>query len=136
MVLQDQMRNKNHFIYITRVDMATKLVRMVTNFDGVLPINSHVPLITWQIKIIISLLLQYLWPPNLAPCNLTWGALIYRVTWPLNHVVLQNNNIFCGVTWPINTLYIHLHWPIVTKYGKVVTDHLHNPLSTSLWEVT
>ena len=50
--------------------MATKPKRMITYVDGFLPIKSHDPLITWsckitwQTKIIISSLLQWLWPPN------------------------------------------------------------------------
>ena len=35
----------------TRVSMATNLGRMVTYLDGILPIKSHDPLITWSCKI-------------------------------------------------------------------------------------
>ena len=49
-----------------------KLVRMVTYLDGLLPIKSYDPFITcscnitWQTKMIISSLTQFLWPSNLA----------------------------------------------------------------------
>ena len=52
--------------------MATKLGWIIIYLDGLLPIKSHDPLITWsckitwQAKIIISSLPQYLWPQNLA----------------------------------------------------------------------
>ena len=50
-VLQDHVTNKNHCISITRVPMATKLGRMMTSLDGLLPIMPHDPLITWPCEI-------------------------------------------------------------------------------------
>ena len=41
MVLQGHMTNKNHYISTTRVPMATKLGRMVTHLDGLLPLKSR-----------------------------------------------------------------------------------------------
>ena len=43
---QDYVTNWNHFISTTRGTMATKLGRMITNFDGLLPIKLHDPSIT------------------------------------------------------------------------------------------
>ena len=51
MVLQGHVANKNHHISITRVSMATKLGRMIASLDGLLPIMSHDPLITWPCEI-------------------------------------------------------------------------------------
>ena len=53
---------KRKLISTTEVPMVTKLGRMVTYIDGLLPIKPHDPLITWSCKImwqtknIISLL--------------------------------------------------------------------------------
>ena len=51
MVLQCHVANKNHPISITRVSMTTKLGRMITSLDWLLPIMSHDPLITWPCEI-------------------------------------------------------------------------------------
>ena len=65
-VLPDHMTNENHCISITRVVMASKLVKMVNYPDGLLSIKPHEPLITWsceitrQTKTIISSLSQCL----------------------------------------------------------------------------
>ena len=45
------MANKNYHISITRVSLATKLGRMITFLDGLLPIMSHDSLITWPCEI-------------------------------------------------------------------------------------
>ena len=62
---QDHVTNGKHRPSTTRVPMATKLGRMITYLDGLLPIKSHDPLITCSCKI-ISPIPQCLWPPNLA----------------------------------------------------------------------
>ena len=49
-VLQDHVTNKNHYISITRVPVATKIGKMMTSLDGILP-TSHDPLITWPCEI-------------------------------------------------------------------------------------
>ena len=65
-VLEDQLTNWNHYVSPTKVPMATKLGRIVTHLDGLLPIKSHDPLITrsckitWFTKTITSPLLQCL----------------------------------------------------------------------------
>ena len=46
MVLQGHVTSKNHDISTTRVPIATKLGRMITYLDGLLPIKSCDPLIT------------------------------------------------------------------------------------------
>ena len=77
LVLQGNVTNENHYISTTRVTIATKLGRMITYFDGLLPITSHDTLIslsceiTWQTKTIIFPIPQCLWPPNLVGCWLT-----------------------------------------------------------------
>ena len=61
----------NYFSTTTPLLMATKLGRMVTYLDGLLPIKSHDPLITWsceipgQIKSTISLPPECLLSPKL-----------------------------------------------------------------------
>ena len=50
-VLQGHVTNKNPYVSITRMPMATKLGRMMTSLDGFLPIMSHDPLITWPCEI-------------------------------------------------------------------------------------
>ena len=60
-VLQDQVTNQNHYISTISTSMAPKLERIVTYIYFFLPLK-----ITWQNKIIVSLVAQYLWPQNLA----------------------------------------------------------------------
>ena len=50
-VLQDHATNINHYIFNIRVPMATKLDRMMTYFDLLLPKKPHDPLITWPCEI-------------------------------------------------------------------------------------
>ena len=70
-VLQDYMTNLIPYNSTTRVAMTTILGRMVTYLDGLLPIQSHDPLIMWsceimwQAKTSISPLAHCLWPRNL-----------------------------------------------------------------------
>ena len=51
MVLQGHVANENRHISITRVSMATKFGRMIASLDGLLPVMSHDPLITWSCEI-------------------------------------------------------------------------------------
>ena len=41
----------DRLLIIRRVSMANKLGRMITSLDGLLPIMSHDPLITWPCEI-------------------------------------------------------------------------------------
>ena len=50
-VLQGYVTNENHYIFPTRVSMATKRGRMITYLDGLLPIKSLDSLITWSCEI-------------------------------------------------------------------------------------
>ena len=50
-VLQGQVANRSPHISITRLSMATKLGRMIAFLDGLLPIMSHDPLITWSCEL-------------------------------------------------------------------------------------
>ena len=56
---KDHLTNQTHCISTTRMSMATKLGRMVTYLDDLLPIKSHDPLITQSFEIILSLYLHY-----------------------------------------------------------------------------
>ena len=55
MVLQGPLTNKNNYVSIIRVPMATKLNRMMISLDRLLPVLSHGPLITWPCDIQVSL---------------------------------------------------------------------------------
>ena len=61
---------QDHHTPLTRVCMATKLGRVITDLDGLLPVKAHDPLIiwlyeiTWQTKTIISPIPQSLWTPK------------------------------------------------------------------------
>ena len=72
--------NEHHYITTTKMLMAAKLGRMITYLDGLLPTMSHDPLImhsceiTWQIKTVISQLLQCLWPPAWQGADLPLGV--------------------------------------------------------------
>ena len=44
-------RAPTHYISASRVPMTTKLGKMVTYLDGLLPIKSHDPLIAWPCKV-------------------------------------------------------------------------------------
>ena len=79
---QNHPKNWKHYISITRVSMATKLGRSVTCLDGLLPIKSNNPLITWsykiiwQTKIIIYPLTQCLWVSILAGWRCTMKSFL------------------------------------------------------------
>ena len=93
--------------------MATKRGRKITYLNGLLPITSHDPLITWscitwQTKTIISSLPQYLWPLNLAGL---W--LIMREFYPWSCTNLRSSG-FCKITWQTKTIIsppIRCIWP-------------------------
>ena len=50
-VLQSHATNRNHYIFTTRVPLATKLDRIVAHLDGLLPIKFHYPFLTWSCDI-------------------------------------------------------------------------------------
>ena len=114
--------------------MATKLVRMLTYLDDLLPIKSHDPLIMWsckipwQTKIILSSLSYCLWPPNVTSHKLTW-SFDYVVLW--DRVTTENCYIFTTTA------------PMTTKLGKLVTFYegilstmLLHPLVTWSYKIT
>ena len=89
--------------------MATKLARMVTFLDGLLPTKSNDPLmmwsykITWQTKIIISSL-----PQSFCPPNLVWWLAYLDGLLPLkSHEPLVT--WCCEITWNTKLLYLHYH---------------------------
>ena len=96
MILQGHVSNKNHWISFTRVPMATKLDRIVTYLDGILPIKSHDSFITWsweimlQTKTTISPIPQCLWPPNLVGRWLTLSGSHPQSYLNIDHLVLLN----------------------------------------------
>ena len=50
-VVQSHLTNENHCISTSKVLMTTILDRMIIYFDGLLPVKSHDPLITWLCEI-------------------------------------------------------------------------------------
>ena len=74
-VLQGHVKNKNHYISSTKVPMATKLGRMITYLDSLLPLKSQDPLITWS-------------------CEITWQTKLLYI-----HVVLQSYVTNDHQTW-------------------------------------
>ena len=51
MVFRDHVKAKSYYIFTTRVPIAIKLGKMVTYLEGLLPIKSHGPFITWSWEI-------------------------------------------------------------------------------------
>ena len=85
MVLQGHVTNENYYISNIRMPMATKLGRMVTYIDGLLPEKSC------KVKNIIPAKRKTylcLWLPNLARCYIQWRVPTYKVAKYLNQVVL------------------------------------------------
>ena len=100
---------------ITAVPIAFKLSRMMSYLEGLIPIESHDPSITWfciipkQTKTVIYLLPQCLWPPNFVG----WW-LILRSFFPYDHMAksrrlarsrgklktyLHYQNVYGHLTW-------------------------------------
>lgn len=81
---------KKHYISTNAMSAATRLEKVVTQLEGLLPIKSNDPLltlnyeITWQNKKVVRQLLQYLWSPNLPEWWLTLRDFL-----PRSHLVLQ-----------------------------------------------
>ena len=117
-VLQDHVIHYSHYIFTTKVLIATKLDRMVTKLEGFLP-TSFGPLITWSWEIAWQTKTIYLhyhnaygqkaWQDGVLP----WATSTHKVTWPYNHVVLQDH-----VT---NWKHIFSTMSMATKPGRIVT---------------
>ena len=93
MVFQGHPTNENRYIATATVPMATKLGRMVTYLDGLLPMKSHDPLITWSCEITGSRKPLY-FHNHSAYGHQTWrgGDLtVAIITWTFNHVFLRDH---------------------------------------------
>ena len=115
--------------------MATKFGRMMTYLDGLLPIKSHVPLITrsseitWQNKTTMYQLSEQRLMGS-------WCAPAHKFIWPFDYVDLRDH----VATWNyyMSTITVSL----ATKLGKLVTYHeefasmLHYPLVPRSCEIT
>ena len=83
-------------LYLT-ASMATKLGRMVTNVEGLLPIIFLSPLVTWsyeitgQTKTIKSPQSPCLLHQTWQECGLPWGSPTHKVIWSFNHVFLRDH---------------------------------------------
>ena len=86
-------------ISLLKESMSTKPGRTVNYRKGLLPIQSHDPLITWSSKIMwqtktnIFPLSQCLWPPNLTGW---WHTM--RCSEPLHHMILPSRILWGNVT--------------------------------------
>ena len=115
--------------------MATKFSRMMTYLDGLLPIKSHVPLITWSSEIT--------WQNKTTMYQLSeqrlmgsWCAPAHKFIWPFDYVDLRDH----VATWNyyMSTITVSL----ATKLGKLVTYHeelasmLHYPLVPRSCKIT
>ena len=120
----------NHYamsISTTTMSMTTKLRRMVTYIEGLLPVKQHDLLTIWcfditsQIKNIMSSLPQWLWPPNLvvtyneefpltSSSHITHNS---QVTSSFNHVVS-----LCHVTNSIRYFSTCIR-PILIKHSNM-----------------
>ena len=102
-------------ICLSAITMATKLGRVVTCGGGTPPSKSRHLLIPWsrdKFRKLISTLLQYLWPWNLAGCQLTVGR---------SHIPSQMTFWSNGHVTNIKTYICTPAIPMATKLGRVVT---------------
>ena len=88
-------------ISICSTPITTKYDKLVTYHEGFNPwihitLNMWLPGVMWQTKNIISLLLQWRWPPNLSPWRF-WAAEILQIN--LHDPSMKWS---CEVTWQIN----------------------------------
>ena len=103
--------------------MTTKLSRVVTYHERLPFIKSHDFLITlscvvtWQTKTIVSPVKQWLRPPTLVGCWLTWRVSTCNAAWPFIHLVL----LYTSAT----TI------PIVTKIGMAVHHNKPQLINTA-----
>ena len=102
-----QTKNK-HYISTTRVPMTTKLARMVTNPEELLPMLLD-PLVTWswkvmwQTKTIISILTQCLQPPILGGVWLITRVLPIKsrkILWSRGHARSPKTILHPLYLWP------------------------------------
>ena len=95
------------YISTTIVSMTIKLGRLVTYLDGLLSVKFYNTLVSlqdqWQTKTVISLLPQYLCPPNLAGC---WH--IKKGIQSQSYMILQSR-CFVRSCDKLNILYLHFH---------------------------
>ena len=129
---------KKH-ISTTAMPMATKRGRVATDHEGLPPMKSHYPLITWfceitwQTETLISLLSLCLWPPNFR-----WWAYAHKVTWYWSrglgrlHDKLKNFFPLPEPLWPLNLGDVDLScWApthkVTWRFDQgVLQDHVTN----------
>ena len=116
--------NKTH-ISTTTKPMATKFGRVVTYHERLPPIKSHDPLtkwpfeITWQTKIILSLLPECLRPPNLVRLWNTLRSSSYLTLWS-RVLYLHYQSVYGHQTWQDDTL----PWWATTYKSTWPFDHV------------
>ena len=143
MVLPGHLTNDNHYISPPRVLMATRLGKMITYLDGLLPIKSLGPLITWsyeitwQTKSIISLIPQYLRPLNLVGYWLSLrGSYRYsHLTIYLSGLAWSRDNLNAFYLYHYNT-YGHQTWQGCDIPWRSLTHTVLDPSITWFCKVT
>ena len=96
LVLEDNVTKQNHNILHTKVPMTTKLDRIVTYFEGLLPIKSFDAFTIWLVKsheqtkpLHLHYYSSYSYQ-NLREADLPWLFPTHKFTWPSSHIVLEN----------------------------------------------
>ena len=132
--------------------MVTKIGRLVTNHERLLPITSHDTLImwffkiTWETRTFISLLSQCLWPPNLAGLWLTisgsrskillffWSRGLTRSREKLKAVYPHYHSVYSSRNWGVGDLLSI--WPMIDtikNWKHISTTTI--PMATKLGRV-
>ena len=111
-ILWDHLINWNHYISTTTVPMATKLDRMVTYLNGLVPVKSHSHLITWF-------------------CKITWQTKIIKSSLPLSTASKLDRMI----TYLDELLPIKSHVPLITWSCEITWQNKTTifSLSECLW---
>ena len=131
MVLQGQVVNENHYIFPTRVRMATKFGRMINYLNGLLIMKSLDPFImwtceiAWQTKSVISLIPKCLQPQNVVGY---WPTL--RGSYVCSHLTLQLG----GVVRSKDKLKTYLYY--YNSYGQETWQSGDMPWRASTYKVT
>ena len=96
MDLRDQVKKSNHYIFTIIVSMTTKLARMATYLDGLLPIKSHhlwshIKRSHGKLKFVHLHYHDVYGQQTGQDGKLSWWTPFYKVTWPFDHVVFWDH---------------------------------------------
>ena len=125
-VLQDPVKNCNHYISTFIMPVATNAGRLVIFYEELRFINSHNSLITysckvmWNIRFVMSLLQQRHWPPNLTSTH--------KVTHPIQHCI--SSTTIPEATKVSNVVSLIKMLPIIKAH-----EHLNYWLCEITWQI-